>query len=139
MKRWLLMVPIVLAALVAMAIYGFSWGAPRVEGATAQTAAPGDALRGAQHFARYGCDSCHMIPGVRTADSPVGPPLHAWSQRRFIAGNLPNTFENTVRWLMHPQEIEPGTAMPDMGVTESDARDMAAYLFRLRNDGWDGE
>ena len=31
-----------------------------------------------------------------------------------------------------PQEIRSPTPMPDMGVTESDARDIAAYLYTLR-------
>ncbi|PRY20191.1 hypothetical protein CLV70_12572 [Pseudosporangium ferrugineum] len=32
---------------------------------------------------------------------------------------------------MDPQAVEPGTAMPDLGVTSTDARDIAAYLFTL--------
>lgn len=62
----------------------------------------------------------------------VGPPLNGWSRRVYIAGNLPNRPEQLVRWLREPQAIEPGTAMPDLNVTEADARDMAAYLYSLR-------
>ena len=51
--------------------------------------------------------------------------------RRPIAGRLTNTPENMVQWLRQPQSIKPGTAMPDMGVTEGHTRDMAAYLATL--------
>jgi cytochrome c1 len=37
-----------------------------------------------------------------------------------------------VIWLQHPQVIDPLTAMPDVGVTPSDAQDIAAYLYTLR-------
>jgi cytochrome c1 len=47
-----------------------------------------------------------------------------------IAGHLPNTPANLVRWIMHPQEVAPGTLMPDLGVPERQARDIAAYLYR---------
>lgn len=80
----------------------------------------------------YGCGSCHTIPGVRRASATVGPPLGGWSRRQIIAGNLPNTPDNLMEWIMAPQAIEPGSAMPDLGVPEPDARDMASYLFRLR-------
>lgn len=139
MRTLLIILLAVLVALVALAFYGPDGILPRAAEAAAQAAAPGDAANGAVLLTKYGCDACHIIPGVRTANSPVGPPLTAWAQRRYIAGALPNNYENTVRWLMDPQAIEPGTAMPNMDVTQEHARDMTAYLFRLRNDRWDGE
>lgn len=77
----------------------------------------------------YGCGSCHTIPGIRGADGLVGPPLTRFHERAYIAGQLPNTPENLVHWIRNPQEVEPGTAMPDLGVTEEDAREIAAYLL----------
>ena len=62
----------------------------------------------------------------------VGPPLGRIATREYIAGMLPNTPANMVRWLRHPAEVNPRTAMPDLGVTERDARDMAAYLYTLK-------
>ncbi|HSM54632.1 MAG TPA: cytochrome c3 family protein [Candidatus Sulfomarinibacteraceae bacterium] len=91
----------------------------------------GDPELGAEALDRYGCGSCHTIPGIKGADALVGAPLTAWSERHYIAGSLPNTPSNLVRWIMDPQEIEPGTLMPDLGVTEADARHMAAYLYTL--------
>lgn len=92
----------------------------------------GDADRGKAAIQMYGCGSCHIIPGVRDANGMVGPPLIMWSRRTYIAGEVPNTPEFLVRWIQMPQAIEPGTAMPNLGVTEGRARDIAAYLYTLK-------
>jgi cytochrome c1 len=91
----------------------------------------GSAQRGEQLIRQYGCGSCHTIPGIRAADGVVAPPLSYFSRRTFIAGQLPNTAENLVRWLRDPPAVEPGTAMPVLGLTEQQARDIAAYLYTL--------
>jgi cytochrome c1 len=92
----------------------------------------GEPDRGAELIASYGCGSCHTIPGIEGADATVGPPLTDMGLREYIAGNQPNTPANMIRWLDDPQAIEPGTAMPDLGVTETEARHIAAYLYTLR-------
>jgi cytochrome c1 len=96
------------------------------------TVSGADATRGRQAIRSYGCGSCHMIPGIREARGTVGPPLLAWGRRTFIAGEAPNTPDQLVRWIRTPQAIEPGTAMPNLGVNDQDARDIAAYLYTLR-------
>lgn len=96
-----------------------------------EAAAGGDPERGGRLIATYGCDACHVIPGVAEATGLVGPPLTAWSERSYIAGALPNTPQDLVTWIRDPQGVEPGTAMPSLGVGEADARDIAAYLFTL--------
>lgn len=80
----------------------------------------------------YGCGSCHIIPGVAEAKGTVGPPLGGVGSRIYIAGTLVNTPQNLVQWIAKPQEINAGTAMPDLGVTEQQARDIAAYLYTLQ-------
>jgi cytochrome c1 len=97
-----------------------------------QPAMGGNAAAGKALLSNYGCGSCHVIPGIRTAKGMVGPPLFFYSRRTIIAGELPNTPENLVRWIKNPAAIEPMTAMPDLGVSDSQARDMAAYLYTLR-------
>lgn len=92
----------------------------------------GDAQQGQLLLYEYGCQSCHTIPGVREARATVGPSLEDWADRHYIAGLLPNNPKNLIEWIRFPQSIEPGTVMPDMGVTEQDARDMAAYLYTLQ-------
>jgi cytochrome c len=90
-----------------------------------------DAERGRVAFMEYGCHSCHTIPGVTRANAQVGPTLDDWADRTYIAGRLPNTPSNLIAWIMSPQMIDPGNAMPDVGVPEVIARDMAAYLYSL--------
>jgi cytochrome c2 len=91
----------------------------------------GDARRGRAIIRSAGCGACHRIPHVRAADGLVGPPLEDFALRTFIAGELPNTPENLVRWIMSPRDVHPRTAMPALGLPLRDARDVAAYLYTL--------
>ena len=92
----------------------------------------GDAKRGKVALEQYACTTCHSIPGVVGEHGPVGPPLERVGTRQYLAGVILNSPENMVRWLRAPQTISPKTAMPDLGVTERDARDIAAYLYTLK-------
>jgi len=94
----------------------------------------GNARLGRVEIRKYGCNACHDISGVPGARGLVGPPLDGVAQRYFIAGELANTPDNLMRWIQHPKQVEPHTAMPEMGVTEQDSRDIAAYLYTLRVD-----
>jgi cytochrome c1 len=80
----------------------------------------------------YGCGACHSIPGIYTARGMVGPPLLAFGRRTIIAGDLPNSPDNLVRWIRNPQSVDPRTAMPNLGLNETQAHDIAAYLYTLR-------
>lgn len=82
-------------------------------------------------FRNYGCGACHVVPGVPGAAGRVGPNLAHLHDHALIAGVLPNTSENLVRWIRVPQNVDPYTGMPNLGVTERDARDLAAYLQAL--------
>lgn len=77
---------------------------------------------------RYGCPTCHVIPGVPGAVGKVGPSLEDLRQRSYLAGSLPNNPRNLQLWIMHPQQYRPGVAMPEMGVSARDAASIAAYL-----------
>ena len=92
----------------------------------------GDIARGKIQIVSYGCGSCHTIPGIAGAQGEVGPPLAAWSRRRIIAGEVANTPANLITWITVPESIEPGVAMPNLGVSDSQARDIAAYLYSLK-------
>ncbi len=93
---------------------------------------PPNPRRGERAIRQYGCVTCHAIPGVVGANVPVGPALDRIGTRSFIGGVLPNTPANMVRWLRAPQSVNARTLMPDLGVTEHDAEDIAAYLSTLR-------
>lgn len=92
----------------------------------------GSADRGRAVIVAYRCGKCHTIPGIRGAKGVFGPPLTALSRRSYIAGNFPNTPDNLVRWIMSPPTMKPGTAMPQLGLSEQQARDVAAYMYTLR-------
>jgi len=92
----------------------------------------GNAEHGKQLMLSYGCGACHMVPGVHGARGLVGPPLFYLGDRTMIAGELPNTPQNLAHWIQHPKSVEPKTAMPDLGLTEDQAYDIAAYLYTLR-------
>jgi len=92
---------------------------------------PGDPVRGQVALAQYACQSCHIIPGVTGSKVHVGPQLAGFGRQERIAGRLDQSPQNLVRWIRDPRGVDPLTAMPDMGVTEEDAVDMAAYLRAL--------
>ncbi len=118
-----------LAASLSLLAGGCESSRQRFERAARLTG--GNPYAGRMKMTQYGCQTCHTIPGVTGAHALVGPPLIHWSQRSYIAGELPNTPENLTRWLQHPPQVEPKTAMPEMGVTEQDSRDIAAYLYTI--------
>jgi cytochrome c1 len=88
------------------------------------------------------------VAAARSRDTAAGPAIRfqgsrglalawvrrcpAWRAAPELAGNLPNTPENLVRWIRQPQTIKPGNVMPDLGIGVRDARDIAAYLYTLR-------
>lgn len=90
---------------------------------------------GRRLIASYGCGACHSIPGVAGADARAAPPLDRFYERSYIAGRLPNTWENLIKWIQNPQQVEPDTAMPNLGVSADDAHEIAAYLYHQPNLG----
>jgi cytochrome c2 len=92
----------------------------------------GEPTRGPQAIRKYGCDTCHVIPGVLTATATVGPPLTQIARRAYLAGRIDNTPENLILWIRHPHSVDDKTLMPEMGVSMQDGRDIAAYLYTLR-------
>jgi cytochrome c len=97
-----------------------------------QQATGGDVKVGEHLIYSYGCGTCHVIPGISEANGKIGPTLQGFGSRYYIAGLSVNTPQNLFRWVSKPQEVDPATAMPDLGVTEEQARDIAAYLYTLQ-------
>ena len=114
--------------VVAVLLVGCSNEARR----TAAGVTGGDADRGREAIERYRCGACHTIGGIRGANGLVGPPLNGIASRSDLAGRLPNTPANLLRWIKNPQQVEPGNVMPDMGIGDRDARNISAYLYTLR-------
>ena len=99
--------------------------------ATDEPVANADPQRGKALITEYGCVACHTIPGIAGYGSNVGPPLAHMARRAYIGGVLPNQPPDMVRWLMDPPQVDPRTAMPNTGLSEAEARDVAAYLYTL--------
>jgi cytochrome c len=112
------------ALLVLAALAGCSKTPPASEPLTG-----GNPRVGQQLIARYGCGACHQIKGVAHADSRVGPSLKEIRDQGYVAGVLPNSADNLVKWIIHPRAVRPDTAMPELSVSQREARDMAAYLY----------
>ena len=89
----------------------------------------GNVKAGQLAFTRYGCGGCHAAKGVPQASGMVGPPMDGVGARGIIGGRLENKPDNLELWIRDPQKVSPGTAMPNLGVTQRDARDIAAFLY----------
>lgn len=92
----------------------------------------GNADRGEAAIRRYGCGSCHTIPGISGANGLVGPPLAGIASRVYVGGVATNTPEHMIQWLEDPRSLSPKTAMPNLGVTHGDAANIASYLYTLK-------
>jgi cytochrome c1 len=90
----------------------------------------GDGDRGRAALIAFECGACHRISGIPGARGNVGPPLDDYRERVYIAGRYPNVPERLVEWIRHAPSLDPQTAMPDFGVSDAEARDIAAYLYR---------
>ena len=116
------------ALVIPLVLLGCSHAAEQ----EAQNLVGGNVDHGKAAILKYGCPSCHTIPGIRTARSKVGPPLDGIAGRSYVAGVMPNSPDNLMRWIENPPAVDDKTAMPNMGVTAKDARDIATYLYTLR-------
>jgi cytochrome c len=92
----------------------------------------GNPRNGRQLIQHFGCGSCHSIPGVPGATATVAPSLEKVKSRQFLAGRLSNTPENLQKWIRKPRSVDPKTAMPDVGLDEAQARDVAAFLYSTK-------
>lgn len=120
--------------LVAVLMLGAIAACPKAQaaGLAGDPGSIGDPSKGQALIEKLGCGSCHNIPGVIGARGMVGPPLGRMASRQYIAGMLRNTPDNMVNWLRFPQAVVPGNAMPNLGISDGDARQIAAYLATLK-------
>jgi cytochrome c1 len=90
---------------------------------------PGDPQVGRQLMADKGCGGCHTLAGLPTATGVTGPNLTNIALRPTIAGeSIPNSPDMLVRWLLDPPALKPGTTMPNLGLSQTEARDLVAFL-----------
>ncbi|WP_407158626.1 c-type cytochrome [Bradyrhizobium sp. STM 3557] len=108
---------------------GMAWSARRQAERVARAMTGGDPARAHDIMRRYGCGGCHTIPGLAGADGQVGPPLTGLVHRIYVGGVANNSPDNLIKWIVSPQTFTPRSAMPATGITEAEARDVAAYLY----------
>lgn len=125
--------------IITLGVAGAAFGGTMVQrtrraeaAARAQALTGGDVERGKMLARELGCVACHVMPGVRGPKSSVGPPLEKFGGRSFVGGAADNTPEHVMRFIRDPRAVAPKSAMPNVGVKEAEARDLAAYLYSLR-------
>ena len=120
--------------VILMVMVGFNfavWGLHRHPSPPAWHVPGAVPERGAMLLNNYGCGACHTVPGIPGAVGEVGPHLDRMKRQLYVAGVLPNHPRNLAFWIAHPRQVDPRTAMPDLGVSDQDARDIAAYLYSV--------
>ena len=115
--------------VVAAAATAVAWSSQQRSEQVAHAITGGNPTYGPDLLRRYGCGGCHTIPGVPGADGQVGPPLAGLLHRVYIGGVAINSADNLVQWIVAPQQLSPNSVMPATGISEAEARDVAAYLY----------
>jgi cytochrome c2 len=106
-----------------------AWSSRQQAARIAGTITGGDPARAGEVMRRYGCGGCHTIPGVSGADGQVGPQLSGLIHRVYIGGVTTNSPDHLVQWIVDPQKLSSRSAMPATGISQAEARDVAAYLY----------
>ena len=119
---------IVVAAVMLAALQGP--GGTAAAGGKGVEAANIPAGPGRELFTARTCHTCHAVAGLSTGT--VGPELTHVGSHAQIAGTVPMSKENLVKWIMDPPALKPGTAMPKLGVSEADAAALADWLLLLK-------
>lgn len=95
----------------------------------------GNASNGRSMFAAKGCAACHVARGVPGAVGTIGPSLNGIgdpTKHPTLVDGQANTPENVATWLVDPPARKPGTQMPNLGLSQKEADDLAAFLVTLR-------
>jgi len=120
--------------LLALVVPGAALAACKSKPPPPRDVAGGDAQRGREAIKKYACGACHLIPGVEGAIGRESHPLFGFANRGDIAHVAPNTPDNLIRWIRRPTDLDPRTKMPTLGVSEQEAKDIAAYLYTLNGE-----
>jgi cytochrome c len=128
-RRQLLAAGAAFVCVIIASAAAVTWSARQQAERVARAMTGGDPARAPEIMRRYGCGGCHSIPGVPGADGLGGPPLSGLIHRVYIGGVATNSPDHLIQWIVAPQKLSPRSAMPATGISEADARDVAAYLY----------
>jgi cytochrome c len=113
--------------IILLVLFSCNFSTPEVLSSYNSLTGP---ARGKRLLSIYGCASCHQIKGLSGNPGSLGPSLENWSKRKYIIGHYPNLTKYLIKWIADPKSMDASTAMPDLGVSDSEARDMASYLYQ---------
>lgn len=86
---------------------------------------------GRRVFEEQACINCHNVSGT-VANGRYGPDLtHFGSRATLASGVAPNTPANLLAWIDDPNNIKPGVLMPAMHLTDTQNKQLVAYLEAL--------
>jgi cytochrome c len=114
--------------LGAGAAMGYSAARSQQRQSQAAIVTGGNPPKAKDHIQRFGCGGCHTVAGIPGASGLVGPPLQQIRNRVYV-GSRANTADNLVEWIVNPRGVNPHTPMPATGISESEARDIVAFLY----------
>ena len=103
--------------------------------ATGGGSAQGDANTGKTLFASKGCIACHVAPGVPGATGSIGPSLAGIgdpARKPTLTDGGANTPDHIKAWIQDPQQLKPGTMMPNLGLSDKEASDLTSFLLTLK-------
>jgi mono/diheme cytochrome c family protein len=116
--------------IITLAAVGWrTWQGQEKAVAVAKALTRGDPSRAPALITKYGCGGCHTIPGAPGADGKVAAPLGGMRARAYVGGVARHNTDTLIRWIVAPQSISPRSAMPVTGISEAEARDVAAFLY----------
>ncbi len=90
-----------------------------------------NAQQGRRVFEQQACINCHAVAGT-VADGRYGPDLtHLMSRSTIASGIVENNQANLLAWITDPNDFKPGTLMPAMHLTDTENKQITAYLMTL--------
>lgn len=98
----------------------------------------GDAARGRELVDTKGCGACHVMSGLVPPIAPSAIPVEVTADQLARATQLaPDLRHARTRfhraqlagWLRHPNRVKRDALMPDVGLNEEQANDVAAFLL----------
>jgi cytochrome c len=126
---------LILAAIVLAAVAAYTYHQTRIDLEQKQAAIAatgGDPARAPALIKLYGCAGCHTLPGASEPAGQVGPDLTQLAGRVYVAGVVTNRPDNLIAFIVDPRSIDPKSAMPRTGISPDEARDVAAYLYAIK-------
>ena len=90
-----------------------------------------DMRLGEEHFIGR-CGACHTVRGT-PANGQVGPDLtHLMSRATIAGGEVPNNPGFLSGWIANPQNLKPGSLMPDPELSGPDLTSIRSFLVTLK-------